>query len=219
MQPIKCDKTPIFSYLRPPPSARGRSPWCLCGRGSRGGPARGRGRGKGAETDQAQALGSGIRSERQRALAAGCPASGNMSVSVNTHHNVTLCTHLQHEGDVAEGVSVDGLGPGVGVGGGGPVAGLRVGRGRRELSMRSGHLLLAPSLVVVVCPPDVELRVQVLAVLARQTVTKVRLRHLHHPGPIHVPESPVQARHRDLKLLETEYEPRSDVLLTPVPGI
>ena len=218
MQPIKCDKTPIFSYLRPPPSARGRSRWCRCGRGSRGGPAQGRGRGKGAETDLAQPSGSGIRSEGQRALAAGYPASVDMSVSVNI---MSLCnTHLQHVGDIAESVSVDGLGPGVGVGGGGPVAGLGgVGRGRCELSRRSGHLLLAPGLVVVVRPPDVKLSVQVLAVLARQTVTEVRLRHLHHPGPVHVPERPVQARHRDLKLLETEHEPRSDVLLAPVPGI
>ena len=131
-----------------------------------------------------------------------------------------MCTHLQHVGDVAEGVRVDGLRPCVGAGGGGPVAGIGVGRGRRELSMRSGLLMvLGPGLVVVVGPPDVELSVQVLAVLARQTVTEVRLRHLDHPGPIHVPESPVQARHRDVKLLEAEHEPRSYVLLAPVTRI
>ena len=63
------------------------------------------------------------------------------------------------------------------------------------------------------------LRVQVLAVLAGQAVAEVRLGHLHHPQSVHVPERPVQARHRDLELLESQDEPRPHVLLAPVAGI
>ena len=85
--------------------------------------------------------------------------------------------------------------------------------------MRSSNLLLSPGLEVVVGSPDVELGIEVLAMLAWKTVTEVRLGHLDHPGPVHVPEGPVQLRHWDLKLLETQHEPGSYVLFAPIPGI
>ena len=95
-----------------------------------------------------------------------------------------------------------------------------VGRGRVVLTVggagRGGGGVAA---VVVVGAPDVELGVQVLAVSAGDPVLEVRLAHVDHRHPVHVPEAHVQPRHRDLKLLEGQHQPRPHVLLAPVPWI